>query len=75
MTWRALRRTFAGLESAPIRRMAGVNAVEALGLDGENLTAVARRIGAPSVDTISRPLDELPPDGGLLAFRTFGPWA
>ncbi len=75
MTWRALRRTFAGLESAPIRRMVGVNAVAALGLDGEALTAVAHRIGAPSVDAISRPLDELPPDGGLLAFRTFGPWA
>ena len=69
MTWRALRRTFAGLESVPIRRMAGVNAVAALGLDGEALASVVPRIGAPSVETISRPLDELPPMGVCSRFE------
>jgi len=75
MTHRALRRTFAGLDGAEIRRMVGENAVDALGLDRTELRRVADRIGAPSVADVSVPLDEVPPDGGLLAFRTFGPWA
>jgi predicted TIM-barrel fold metal-dependent hydrolase len=75
MTWRALRWTFAGIDSAAVRRMAGVNAIAALGLDANALTSVARRIDAPSVAAIARPLEAVPPDGGLLAFRTFGPWA
>ena len=75
MTHRALRRTFAGLDGDEIRRMVGENAVGALGLDRAEMRRVADRIGAPSVADVSVPLDELPPDGGLLAFRTFGPWA
>jgi predicted TIM-barrel fold metal-dependent hydrolase len=75
MTHRALRRTFAGLDGDEIRRMVGENAVGALGLERDEMRRVADRIGAPSVADVSVPLDELPPDGGLLAFRTFGPWA
>jgi predicted TIM-barrel fold metal-dependent hydrolase len=75
MTHRALRWTFAGLEGNQIRRMVGLNAIEALGLDHVALTRVATRIGAPSVTDVSVRLDHVPEDGGLLAFRTFGPWA
>jgi predicted TIM-barrel fold metal-dependent hydrolase len=75
MTHRALRWTFSGLDGNHIRRIVGLNAIEALGLDQVALTRVAARIGAPSPADVSVPLDHPPADGGLLAFRTFGPWA
>jgi predicted TIM-barrel fold metal-dependent hydrolase len=71
----AMRHTFAGLGDEAIRAMAGENAVRVYGLDHDELTQVAHRIGAPTVLELSTPIAEIPPDGGSLAFRTFGPWA
>ena len=33
------------------------------------------RIIAPSLVELTTAIDAVPPDGGSLAFRTFGPWA
>jgi predicted TIM-barrel fold metal-dependent hydrolase len=75
MTHLALRTAFAGLPTDDVRAMVGLNAVDALGLDGPALTAVAERIGAPSADALVEPVAGTPEGGGHLAFRTFGPWA
>jgi predicted TIM-barrel fold metal-dependent hydrolase len=75
LTHVAMRHTFAGLDDDAIRAMIGENAVRAYGLDGSALTEVARRIGAPSCAELSVPVDTVPDDGGLLAFRQVGAWA
>src|SRR5687768_1908126 len=75
MSLLAMRHTFAGLDVASVRAMAGENAVRVYGLDHDELASVAARIGAPSVTELTTPIAEIPADGGSLAFRTFGPWA
>ena len=71
----AMRHTFAGIDGDAVRAMVGENAIRVYGLDAGRLQAVADRIGAPTVDELDTPIDEIPSDGGRLAFRTFGPWA
>jgi hypothetical protein len=71
----AMRHTFAGLDAAAVRAMAGENAMRVYGLDAAVLSRVAARIGAPSVVELTTAIDAVPADGGSLAFRTFGPWA
>lgn len=71
----ALRATCSTLEPADMRRILGGNAMATFGLDEAALAAVAQRISAPSAAELARPLEAPPPDAGLLAFRTFGPWA
>jgi hypothetical protein len=52
------------------------NGIRILGLDADALTEVAERIGSPTLEQISEPLDAIPEPGvgGALAFRTRGPW-
>ena len=71
----AMRHTFAGIEAGATRLMVGENAVRAYGLDGAALADVAARIGAPSGEDLAVPVDDIPTDGGLLAFRQVGAWA
>jgi len=71
----ALRATCSGLAEGDVRRMLGGNAVRTFGLDGAALAEVARAIDAPTPEELARPLEEPPPHAGLLAFRSFGPWA
>jgi predicted TIM-barrel fold metal-dependent hydrolase len=71
----AMRYTFAGIPPDQVRRMAGENAVRVYGLDGVALAAVAARINAPTMGALATPPASIPEDGGLLAFRQFGPWA
>ena len=52
--------------------MLGLNAIEVYGLDGEALHKIAQKINAADVAQIDEPLDEIPADGGLWAFRTVG---
>jgi hypothetical protein len=49
--------------------------VRAYGLDGPALAEVAARIGAPTTADLAVPVDDVPTDGGLLAFRQVGAWA
>jgi predicted TIM-barrel fold metal-dependent hydrolase len=64
----AMRNTYAGLPADAVRKMLGENAVRAYGFDRDALDAVARRIGAPTLEELSHPIDEQPPHWGL-AFR------
>jgi hypothetical protein len=70
----AMRFTFAGLGEEPITAMVGGNAVRVYGLDADKLAAVAARIGAPTVDELSQPIDAVPAAGSKFAFRTVGAW-
>jgi hypothetical protein len=56
-------------------KMAGENAMRVYGLDATALRAVAARIGAPTVDQLTTPIDAVPASVSPFAFRTFGPWA
>jgi hypothetical protein len=49
----ALAYIFSGVPEAPLRRMAGQNAIDVYGLPGEALTQVAERIGAPSPEDLA----------------------
>jgi predicted TIM-barrel fold metal-dependent hydrolase len=73
----ALRDAFSGIPVDKVRRMVGLNAVDAYGLDGAKLQEVANRICAPSPDEVSMPLNpiDVPEVHGMFAFRTKGPWA
>jgi predicted TIM-barrel fold metal-dependent hydrolase len=71
----ALRNTFAGIDGDDVLAMVGANAVRVYGLDPTALTAVAARIGAPTVTELTTPVDAIPERGSSFAFRTFGPWA
>jgi hypothetical protein len=60
--------------------MVGENAIRAYGLDRAALASTAIRIAVPTIESIDRPLDEIPLRGGdlvsgSLAFRTFGVWS
>jgi hypothetical protein len=70
-----MRHTFAGLDPAAVRSMVGENALRVYGLDADELARVANRIGAPTIVELTTAIDAVPPDGGSLSFRTFGPWA
>jgi predicted TIM-barrel fold metal-dependent hydrolase len=69
-----LRWAFNGIAEEPTRAMLGENAIRALGLDRHRLVAIAGGIDAPTIDELSKPLDMIPADGGVLAFRQHGPW-
>jgi predicted TIM-barrel fold metal-dependent hydrolase len=71
----SMRYTFAGLPAEDIVRMTGENAIDALGLDRDALTAVAARINAPTVEELSQPLEVAPTGAGDMAFRRHGAFA
>ena len=73
----ALRDSFAGIAEEHVRRMVGLNAIEAYNLDADHLQKVANTISAPSYDEINTPLAEadIPPVHGMFVFRRHGPWA
>jgi predicted TIM-barrel fold metal-dependent hydrolase len=70
----AMRWAFNGLPDEPVRAMVGENGLRAYHLDRDALQKVADRINAPSLEELDRPVAEIPRDGGVLAFRTIGPW-
>jgi predicted TIM-barrel fold metal-dependent hydrolase len=51
----------------------GANAVRVYGLDADELSAVAARINAPTIEELTTPIASVPEDPGLLAFRFYGP--
>jgi len=48
--------------------------VRVYGLDGDKLAGVAEKIGAPTLEELSQPIDEIPIEGSKFAFRTVGAW-
>jgi predicted TIM-barrel fold metal-dependent hydrolase len=69
-----LRWAFNGLGNEPVKAMLGDNGLRVYGLDAAKLQEVANRIGAPTLDELNTPIDGVPDDGGILAFRTIGAW-
>ena len=63
-----LRHTFADLPPEPVQMILGENAVRLYGLDRTKLTAVAERIGAPTLDEIATPIDAIPDGWSNLPF-------
>ena len=70
----ALRHTYAGLPAAAVRAMVGENAINAYGLDRDALLAVASRIGAPTTRELATPIDAIPDNPGMWAFRRESTW-
>lgn len=66
----ALRHTFCGLAPEATRRMVGQNAIDVYNLDATALQEVADRIGAPTIDELATPIDDIPEEGSLTAFRS-----
>lgn len=65
----SLRNTFSGIPAAETRRMIGQNAVDLYGLDADALQAIADGIGAPTLAELATPIDAVPAEGSLTAFR------
>ena len=70
----SLRFALAGLDEPTVRAMVGGTAARVYGLDLDTLRATADRIGAPTYDQLTEPLDEVPVGASPFAFRTNGPW-
>ena len=67
ITQLSLRNTLSRVPPESAALMAGENAVSAYGLDRDELVAVADRIGAPSLRTLTTAPDSLPeiPEGSM----------
>jgi predicted TIM-barrel fold metal-dependent hydrolase len=76
MTLCSLRYCYSQVAPEHVKAMVSDNGMRILGLDGHALGKVAQRIGSPTLEQISEPLDSIPEAGvgGALAFRTTGPW-
>jgi predicted TIM-barrel fold metal-dependent hydrolase len=71
----SLRYTYHDLDAAKVKAMLGDNGVKVWNLDGDELTRVARRINAPTLGEVLTPIDEVPAQHGMWAFRQFGAFA
>ena len=69
------RYTYAGLPAGDIKAMLGGNAVDVYHLDHDALAKVAARISAPTLDQINVPVDSVPENAGMWAFRQLGAFA
>jgi len=65
----AMRYTYNGFPEDVVRDIAGFNACRVYGLDADALAKVAARINAPTFDAINTPLEEIPAEHGMWAFR------
>lgn len=70
----SLRFALAGLDEATVRGIVGGTAAEVYGLDRDALAVTAARIGAPTFEDLSEPLETVPAGASPFAFRTRGPW-
>lgn len=66
----SLRHTFCGVDPEVTAQMVGDSAVDVYGLDRAALGAIARDIGAPTLDDLAVPIDAVPADASVTAFRT-----
>jgi len=72
----ALRNTFCAVPAAKARRMIGENAMGVYGLDAVALQEIADQIGAPTYDELATPIDAVPDDANIPAFRSgAGAWS
>ncbi|HXY92905.1 MAG TPA: amidohydrolase family protein [Acidimicrobiia bacterium] len=72
----ALRNTFCAVPAAKTRRMVGENAIRVYNLDAVALQEIADAIDAPSFDELATPIDAVPDDANIPAFRSgAGAWS
>ena len=56
--------------------MVGQNAIDIYGLDADALAGIAAAIDDPTAAELATPIDAVPPEGSVTAFRTgAGGWA
>jgi len=65
----SLRNTFCGVAPAETLRMVGQNAIDVYNLDAAALQEIAVAIGAPTLDELATPIDAVPPEASVTAFR------
>jgi predicted TIM-barrel fold metal-dependent hydrolase len=72
----ALRNTFCDVATERTRRMIGENAIGVYNLDAAALRTIADDIGAPTFDELATPIDAVPADANIPAFRSgAGAWS
>ena len=72
----ALRNTFCDVPPEETLRMVGQNAIDVYGLDREALRTIAEEIGAPTLEELATPIDEVPEGASVTAFRSgAGGWS
>jgi hypothetical protein len=76
MTRLSIRYCCAGITPQHARALLSDNGMRILGLDADALSKVATRIGSPTLAEIGTPINAIPEPGrgGILSFRTRGPW-
>jgi predicted TIM-barrel fold metal-dependent hydrolase len=76
MTRLSLRYAYSGIDPVHVRKMVSANGIRIYDLDAEKLQGVAAEIGAPTLDELSHPIEAIPEPGrgGIMSFRTMGPW-
>jgi hypothetical protein len=65
----SLRNTFCGLAPAATLRMVGQNAIDVYNLDAIALQEIAVAIDAPTLDELATPIDTVPAEASVTAFR------
>jgi predicted TIM-barrel fold metal-dependent hydrolase len=70
----SMRFAFADVDPMKVKAMVSDNGLAVYDLDEAKLQGVADRIGAPTLRELGTPIGEIPKGGGVLAFRTVGPW-
>ena len=72
----ALRHTFSTSPADGIRNMVGENAIDLYNLDRTALQQIATDIGAPTIDELTTPIERVPEEASVTAFRTGeGSWS
>ena len=76
MTRLSLRNTYSTIDPSSAQAILSDNGIRIYDLDAEKLQSIAEQIGAPTLEELSKPIDSIPElgRGGLMAFRTMGPW-
>jgi predicted TIM-barrel fold metal-dependent hydrolase len=74
LTRLSMRYALANVPPADIRKMVSENAIDFMGLDADKMAAISARIGCPSLTELTTPIQAIPENGGILAFREVGAW-
>ena len=74
LTRLSMRYAFADQSHEVTRKMVSDNAIAFYNLDRGRLDLIAQKIGSPSQAELDTPIDTIPANGGMLAFRQVGPW-
>ena len=74
LTRLSMRYGLANVPPGDIRKMVSENSIDFMGLDAVKITKIYARIGCPSLSELTTPIQAIPENGGILAFREVGAW-